>query len=105
MIGAKIRERRQELGLTQQQLAEMVGYTSKSTINKIEKDIHDVNQTMLIKIADALKVSPTFFLETSREPGPSPAVSAYAEKFLQLTPEQQQNVVQYIDFLLRDNVD
>ena len=102
MVGAKIRERRQELGLTQQQLAELVGYTSKSTINKIENDVHDVNQTMLVKIADALKVSPTFFLETSRDSVPSPAVSAYAEKFLKLSPEQQHNVIQYIDFLLRE---
>ena len=101
MIGKKLKERRLELGLTQEELAHMVGYTSKSTINKIEKDYHDVNQTTLIKLSNALKVSPTYFIDgVEHEPVPSNAVSIFSEKFSKLTPELQDNVMQYIDFLL-----
>ena len=32
-----IRKRREELGMTQQELADKLGYSSKSTINKIRK--------------------------------------------------------------------
>lgn len=103
MIGKKLKERRLELGLTQEELAHKVGYTSKSTINKIEKDYHDVNQTTLLKLAKALDVSPSFFIENipiSQQP--SPSVMAYAEKLAGLPPELRQNVFSYIDFLMKE---
>ena len=34
-IGDRIKQRRIELGMSQQELATAMGYTSKSTINKI----------------------------------------------------------------------
>ena len=36
---------------TQEELAEKMGYTSKSTINKIEKNINDVGQRKILKFA------------------------------------------------------
>ena len=103
MIGKKLKERRIELGLTQEELAHMVGYTSKSTINKIEKDHHDVNQTTLLKLAKALNVSPSFFIEdVPINPQPSASVMAYAEKLANLPEGQRQNVFSYIDFLLKE---
>lgn len=101
MIGKKLKERRLELGLTQEELARMVGYTSKSTINKIEKDYHDVNQSTLIKLSNALKVSPTYFIEGYQaEAQPSEAIMTYAKKLAALSPEKQENAMQYIDFLI-----
>jgi transcriptional regulator with XRE-family HTH domain len=103
MIGKKIRERRLELGLTQEELAHRMGYKSKSTINKIEKDLHDVNQTNLIKLSKALDCSPSFFIETpSHIDRPSDAVMMYAEKLANLPPEQRDNVFSYIDFLMKE---
>lgn len=102
MIGNKLRQRRIELGLTQEELAYMVGYTSKSTINKIEKNKHDVNHSTIEKLAEALKCSPAFFIEdVNHEPRPSDAVMEYAEKLSKLPPDMQDNVMQYIDFLSR----
>ena len=37
-IGDRIKSRREELGLTQDDLALKLGYKSRSSINKIEKD-------------------------------------------------------------------
>ena len=42
MIGSKIKARRKELNLTQEELASMTGYTTRSTINKIEQEINDI---------------------------------------------------------------
>lgn len=36
MIGERIKARRLELGLTQEELAKKMGYTSRSTVNKVE---------------------------------------------------------------------
>ncbi len=60
-LGEKIRQKRKELGLTQEELANMVGYTSKSTITKIENNKIDVSMDKIELIANALNVSPQFF--------------------------------------------
>lgn len=44
-IGKKIEKRRQELGLSQMQLAIKTGYKSRSSINKIELGINDKRRT------------------------------------------------------------
>lgn len=56
-IGDRIRSRREELGLTQQELAERLGYKSKSAINKIEMGINDVTQKKVPLYAKALETS------------------------------------------------
>lgn len=52
-----IRKRREELGLSQEALARMVGYTDRSSIAKIEAGKVDLSQTKIMEIAKALKVS------------------------------------------------
>lgn len=53
-IGERIKKRREELGLSQSELARKVGYTSRSTINKIEKDGRGISQDKIAAIAKAL---------------------------------------------------
>lgn len=56
-IGQKIFERRQQLGLTQEELAYRMGYKTKSAINKIELGINDVSQSKVIRFAEVLNTS------------------------------------------------
>lgn len=99
MIGNKIKQRRLELGMTQEELAKKCGYKSKATINKIENNINDVNQSKLIRIADALDVSPTYFIEIVEHHPRMNHLKAYYEKMLKLSDADIDNVCQYIDFL------
>ena len=101
MIGKKVRQRREELGLTQEELAHRMGFQTKSAINKIEKDVNDINQSKLIKLAEALECSPAYFIdnEKSNVEASNKLVLTYAEKLSQLSPEKINNVMQYIDFL------
>ena len=46
-LGEKIRKVRLERGLTQEQFANALGYTSKSTVNKIEKGVNDISYDKL----------------------------------------------------------
>ncbi len=56
-IGLKIKKRREELGMTQDDLAKKLGYKSRSTINKIEAGINDVANNKIIKFAQALNTT------------------------------------------------
>ena len=54
-----IRNRRIELGLTQEDLAKKIGYRSISTIAKIERGINDIPQSKIKAFADALNTTPS----------------------------------------------
>lgn len=58
-IGTNIKLRREELGISQDELAEKMGYKSRSTIAKIEKGVNDVVQSNIVKFADVLKTTPS----------------------------------------------
>lgn len=99
MIGKKVKARREQLGLTQEELAKKLGYKSKSTINKIELDINDVSQSKLIKLADALEVDPMYFIEIDTPSDNTDRIKAYAELFRKLSDEGQAQALKYIEFL------
>lgn len=61
-LGEKIRDRRINLGYSQDELAEMVGFKSKSAISKIETNERDLNQDKIMPMAVALKVTPGYLL-------------------------------------------
>lgn len=55
-----IKERRLELGMSQEELAKKVGYTSRSTIARIEHGEINLPQSKVVDIAKALRVTPSF---------------------------------------------
>lgn len=67
-IGLRIKQRREMLGITQEELAKRMGYKSKSTINKIEKCINDVAQSNVINFAKALNTSEAFLMGWTDDP-------------------------------------
>lgn len=60
--GVILRDRRKELKLTQQQLADQVG-TARSYIAKVERGETDIQLSSFFRIANALRIqfSPVFF--------------------------------------------
>ena len=61
-VGARIRERRIMLGLTQQQLADMIGVTYQQA-HKYERGINRVSAGRLFEIAKVLSVPIGYFYE------------------------------------------
>lgn len=57
-----IKKKREELGLTQNDLAKKVGYSDKSMISMIEHGKSDISQKKLVAIADALGTTPSELL-------------------------------------------
>lgn len=66
-VGNNILNRRKELGLTQEELAKIMGYKSKSTINKIEMGINDIPQSKIVKFAKALNTTPAYLMGWENE--------------------------------------
>ena len=61
-IGKRIKARREQLNMTQEELAEKLGYKSRSTINKIELGINDITQSKIVGFANALNVTPAYLM-------------------------------------------
>lgn len=54
-IGDRIKRRREELGLSQEELAKKVGYKSRSSVNKIEVDGRGLPQSKIVCLQKHLK--------------------------------------------------
>jgi transcriptional regulator with XRE-family HTH domain len=61
-VGARIRERRIMLGLTQQQLADLIGVTYQQA-HKYERGINRVSAGRLFEVAQVLSVSVNYFFD------------------------------------------
>jgi transcriptional regulator with XRE-family HTH domain len=98
-IGKRILTRRQELGLTQEELAFRMGYKTKSAINKIELGVNDVSQSKVVKFAEALHTSVAYLMgweeeKTTENDGLTEKERAFMQ-FVKSVPEDK------IDMVLR----
>lgn len=84
-VGEKIKEARQLKGLTQQELADLLGYKSRSSINKIEVGGRDIPRSQIVVIARALGVTPAYLMgwEDSEDS------SAYKKESIELTENEK----------------
>ena len=95
-VAARVRARRKELGLSQEQLAERCGYKSRSSINKIELGANALNVDTVKRLAEALGVTPAW-LNGSDDDGTADAIRNLLDE---LTPEQQKTVLAMIKGLI-----
>ena len=61
-IGDRIKERREYLNMSQDDLAKKLGYKSRSSINKIERDASGLPQSKIVAIANALNTTPAYIM-------------------------------------------
>lgn len=104
-VGLRIKQRRNELGWSQDELASRVGLKSKSTICKIERGEDNMTATSVKQYADALGVTPAYLMGWE-EPGPEEHLinayvkSAQDQEFLELyqqaDPVIQQAVLNFL---------
>src|SRR5207249_10352923 len=81
-VGARIRERRIMLGLTQQQLAELIGVTYQQA-HKYERGINRVSAGRLYEIAQVLSVPVGYFFDGLQDES-TRAVSPRERMYLEL---------------------
>lgn len=99
-IGNNISRIRKDLGLTQEDLARMMGYKSKSTINKIELGINDIPQSKIVQFAEVLGTTPAELMgwkEEDKKNSPTEQSLTEGEKVLidlfRRVPEDKQRML------------
>lgn len=73
-MGERVKKARENKGYTQEELALKLGYKSRSSVNKIEKE-RDIPRSMIVKIAEILGVTPAYLMGWE-EPEHKPAANA-----------------------------
>ena len=108
-MGKRIRILRLEKELSQEALAHMCGYNSRSSINKIEAGLNDIPQSKIKAIADALSVSPAWLMSGEKENAETGGASAPAidldeaavlSQYRRLSPEGRQYIHDQLHFRL-----
>lgn len=82
-IGDRIKARRLELDMSQDELARLVGYKSRSSINKIESDGRLLPQRKIMEIANALNTTPAYIMgweESNETESPSVTLTPPTKK-------------------------
>jgi len=82
-VGLRIRERRIMLGLSQQQLAQMIGVTYQQA-HKYERGLNRISAGRLFEIAQVLGVPISWFFEGMRAPGVTVEMSPRQRMCLEL---------------------
>lgn len=90
--GERIRSLRESHGLTQAQLAELTGYTDRSSITKIESGKAELSESKIAAFAKALRTTPAVILGLSE----IPEVSNVEKKYNALDPHGKK----VVDFVL-----
>lgn len=107
-IYQRIKALREQRGMSQQELAEKVGYKTASAVNKIELGLRDINQTKIVMFAEALTTTPAYLMgwtEEKNSPGveeKTPRERKYEEiiSLLEALPEEKvTEAVRYLRYL------
>lgn len=99
-IGNRIRVRREELGLSQEELAHKLGYKSKVSICEIEKGRRQLRQKSIKAIADALQTTPSYIMGWEEEKSPEnddKLKSAVIEMVKNIPPEKREDFIRYLE--------
>jgi transcriptional regulator with XRE-family HTH domain len=111
-VGQRIRERRTMLGLTQQQLAELIGVTYQQA-HKYERGINRVSAGRLYELASVLNVEVGYFFAGLSDGGDAEGFSSrqrmcldLARNFAKIDDERQQDAIaQLTRVLARESED
>ena len=102
----RIRTRREQLNMSQEELAKRLGYKSRSTIAKIESGENDITQSKIVAFAKALGVKPGYLMGWEDVPEPSPSLSltqqekTHIKKYRQLDADGKEEIDDIIDVKL-----
>jgi transcriptional regulator with XRE-family HTH domain len=104
-IGSRIKSRREELGFSQEDLAKLLGYKSRSSINKIEMGINDITQHKIVSFAKALQTTPAYLMGWDDDSSSMKKNDAIADIILRLRSDEHfMQVVESLASLSEDQL-
>lgn len=99
LIGERIKKKRKQTGLTQEQLAEKIDVTV-GYVSQCERGISKINLEKLSEISDALKCDLSYFVSGSTINGENYLVDELIQKYSLLTPKQKKQILKFINIIL-----
>ncbi len=91
-IGKRIREKREALGMTQEELAAKLGYKNKSSIAKIETGTNDIVQSKVVEFATVLNTTVAYLMGWDNEKS--------EKKETTLTPKDERDIKKDLDSIM-----
>ena len=91
-IGKRIRSRREQLGMTQEELASRLVYKSKTTIAKIENGTNDIVQSKVTEFAKVLDTTPAYLMGWTQLDG-----NVVNEKEPELTARDERDIAKILE--------
>ena len=91
-IGKRIRSRREQLGMTKEELASRLGYKSKTTIAKIENGTNDIVQSKVTEFAKVLDTTPAYLMGWTQLDG-----NVVNEKEPELTARDEKDIAKILE--------
>ena len=85
-LAEKVRQRRESLGWSQEELAIKMGYSSRTSINKIENG-RPCSQKIIMRLAEALGVSVAFLMGWDEELKTDPVGTA--ERHIEILMDEE----------------
>ena len=90
-IGERIKKRREELNMTQAELARILGYKSRTSVYKMELGERGLPQKKIKQIAEALHTTPEYIMGWEEKPKPKSSTK------IQFSEESSVNFHRLID--------
>ena len=107
-IGKRLKEARENAGLTQEQLGKLIGVTG-SAITNYEKETSHPKEPIMYALIDALEVEPNFLFQdcvklpkTKKSPSLEDGDEELLKKYHHLNQYNRGRVSGYIDMLLEE---
>ncbi len=63
----RIRFRREQLGMSQEELAKKIGYKDRTAVSRLEAGKRQIKQSMIQQLADALHTTPSYLMGWEEE--------------------------------------
>lgn len=88
-IGSRVQRRRQQLRMSQEELARRTGYGGKTSISKIEKNVNGIPQDKVSVFAEALQTSELYLIGMVDDPNMSTDEIIRADYAMTLSKKNQ----------------
>ena len=98
-FGSRLRQRREQLGMTQQQLADALGIT-RAAIGNYEQEVSSPKADILYDVFDVLKCDANFlFQDEMSELSAQPVTHPLLQLYDSMNPQGQQMLLEYARYI------
>lgn len=97
-VGERVKLLRERKGMTQAELAEKLGYKTKSSVTHIECG-RDIPRSLVVRLAEILETTPAYLMGWENENAPDDVRSVIIAKVNQLSDSQLDRLLGYLEAL------